>query len=185
MRRVSPEEFRDAFLTVLTAERANVDAVIAQRNNRAYTVFFRDSLLPMIAKKLGEEMQSWKEYYYLDSVFFEERDQINFGVNSVYAKFLSVAVEHENYCGKTREEIYKLQLFNTPLKVLITYAMEGAEIDKLLAQYSNIIRAADVFGDIATLRRQLVIFGTPTETAERWRFYLYEKEGFTEITQSR
>jgi hypothetical protein len=37
--------------------------------------------------------------------------------------------------------------------------------------------AADVFGDFATLRQQLVILGTP-KTVQAWRFYAYENDGF-------
>jgi hypothetical protein len=71
----------------------------------------------------------------------------------------------------------KLQLFNAPLKVLITYAPSGPATDSLLHKYENIIRASDVFKDIATLRQQLVILGTPKTVAE-WRLYAYENDGF-------
>ena len=71
----------------------------------------------------------------------------------------------------------KLQLFNAPLKVLITYADEGAGTETLLRRYEKIIGAADVFDDFTTLRRQLVILGTP-KTVRKWRFYAYESDGF-------
>ncbi len=38
-------------------------------------------------------------------------------------------------------------------------------------------RAAVVFNDVATLRQQLVILGTP-KTVREWRFYAYENDGF-------
>ena len=44
-------------------------------------------------------------------------------------------------------------------------------------EYEKIIRASDVFNDVATLRQQLVIMGTPKSVAE-WRFYAYENDGF-------
>jgi hypothetical protein len=60
---------------------------------------------------------------------------------------------------------------------LITYAQLGPATDSLLRKYENIIKASDVFNDVATLRQQLVILGTPKAVAE-WRFYAYENEGF-------
>jgi hypothetical protein len=71
----------------------------------------------------------------------------------------------------------KLQLFNAPLKVLITYAPAGAATESLLRKYEKIIGASDVFHDVATLRQQLVIIGTPKSVAE-WRLYAYENDGF-------
>jgi hypothetical protein len=70
----------------------------------------------------------------------------------------------------------KLQLFNAPLKVLITYAPPGGATDSLLRKYESIIKASDVFNDVATLRQQLVIIGTPKST--EWRMYAYENDGF-------
>jgi hypothetical protein len=60
---------------------------------------------------------------------------------------------------------------------LITYAAEGVESDSLLRKYEAVISDSDVFNDIATLRQQLVIFGTP-KTLQEWRFYVYESDGF-------
>ena len=41
----------------------------------------------------------------------------------------------------------------------------------------SLIKSADVFNDVATLRQQLVILGTP-KTVREWRFYAYENGGF-------
>jgi hypothetical protein len=71
----------------------------------------------------------------------------------------------------------KLQLFNAPLKVLITYTPVGQATDSLLRKYENIIKASDVFNDVATLRQQMVILGTAKALAE-WRLYAYENDGF-------
>ena len=68
-------------------------------------------------------------------------------------------------------------MFNAPLKVLITYVAEGAETESLLGKYEAVIREADVFNDISTLRKQLVVIGTPQAVRE-WRFYVYESDGF-------
>ncbi|HEY3851934.1 MAG TPA: hypothetical protein VGL87_13240, partial [Steroidobacteraceae bacterium] len=54
---------------------------------------------------------------------------------------------------------------------------EGAETESLLAKYEAIIRDADIFNDIATVRKQLVILGSPQAVRE-WRSYVYESDGF-------
>jgi hypothetical protein len=46
-----------------------------------------------------------------------------------------------------------------------------------LRKYEAVMRDSDVFGDLATMRQQLVIFGTP-RTVMDWRFYAYENDGF-------
>ena len=86
-------------------------------------------------------------------------------------------MEHANRPSKTYEEINKLQMFNAPLKVLITYVAEGAEAEALLGKYESIIRDSDIFNDIATQRKQLVILGSP-QAVRGWRFYVYESDGF-------
>jgi hypothetical protein len=136
----------------------------------------RSTIYPRIARQLG--LSSWnKEYYTLDGMFYEERGVDATGKFASYANWVSVAIEHENDASKAHETMNKLQLFNAPLKVLITYAPAGPATDSLLGKYENIIRASDVFKDIATLRQQLVILGTPKTVAE-WRLYAYENDGF-------
>jgi hypothetical protein len=142
----------------------------------SYTYFMRSNIFPKIARQLG--LLAWnKEYYALSGMFYEERGRDYFGKYTTYAKWISVALEHANRPAKTHEEINKLQMFNAPLKVLITYAAEGAEGDSLLRRYEAVISESDTFNDIATLRQQLVIFGTP-KTRREWRFYAYESDGF-------
>jgi hypothetical protein len=77
-------------------------------------------------------------------------------------------------------EMNKLQLFNAPLKVLITYARAGEDMENVLLKYTKIIETADVFGDIARLRRQLVVFGDKIGAFPTWRSFLYETGGFVE-----
>jgi hypothetical protein len=144
--------------------------------DKSYTYFMRSNIFPKIARHLG--LLAWnKEYYALDGMFYEERGRDNSGKYTTYAKWISVALEHVNKPVKTHEVMNKLQMFNAPLKVLITYAAEGAEGDSLLRKYEAVISESDVFNDIASLRQQLVIFGTP-KTLREWRFYVYESDGF-------
>jgi hypothetical protein len=175
MKKITPREFRNAFVAVMKAEH-NSFRTAASFEAKSYTYFMRSNIFPKIARHLG--LLAWnKEYYALDAMFYEERGRDSFGKYTTYAKWISVAVEHANKPAKTYEVINKLQLFNAPLKVLITYAAEGAESDSLLRTYESVIGESDAFNDIATLRQQLVIFGTP-KTLRDWRFYVYENDGF-------
>jgi hypothetical protein len=175
MKKITPREFRNAFVAVLKSEHSSLRTA-ASFEAKSYAYFMRSNIFPKIARHLG--LLSWnKEYYGLGGMFYEERARDNFGKYTTYAKWISVAVEHANKPAKTHEEINKLQMFNAPLKVLITYAAEGAESDSLLRTYEAVIGESDAFNDIATLRQQLVIFGTP-KTLRDWRFYVYENDGF-------
>ena len=175
MARVAPREFRNAFVAVMKSERDGFRTAVGFET-KSYNYFMRSSIFPKIARHLG--LLSWrKEYYTLDGMFYEERGTDHSGNHATYAKWISVALEHENTGSNSFEIMNKLQMFNAPLKVMITYAAEGIETDLLLRKYETIMSAADVFGDFATLRRQLVILGTP-KTVEEWRFYAYECDGF-------
>lgn len=48
---------------------------------------------------------------------------------------------------------------------------------ELGARRATIFRDSDVFDDISTLRKQLVILGA-LQTVREWRFYVYESDGF-------
>ncbi len=175
MKKVAPRDFRNAFLEVMKAEHDSFRTAVGFEA-KSYTYFMRANIFPKIARRLG--LLAWNnEYYTLDGMFYEERGRDTFGKYTTYAKWISVAVEHANRPSKSLEEINKLQMFNAPLKVLITYAAEGDESDSLLRKYEAVIGDSDIFGDIASVRQQLVILGTPKAVRE-WRFYVYESDGF-------
>jgi hypothetical protein len=175
MIRVTPREFRNAFAAVMKSERDGFRTAVGFEI-KSYNYYVRSNIFPKIAKHLG--LLSWrKEYYTLGGMFYEERGTDHAGNHATYAKWISVALEHENTGSNSFETMNRLQLFNTPLKVMITYAAEGIETDLLLRKYETIMGAADMFNDFATLRRQLLILGTP-KTVGEWRFYAYECDGF-------
>ncbi len=175
MNKVTPRDFRNAFLAVMEAEREEFRTACGFET-KSYNYFMRSQIYPRIARQLG--LLAWKqEYYTLDGMLYEERGLDDTGRYATYANWVTVAIEHENDAAKAHETMNKLQLFNAPLKVLITYVAEGSGTDALLRKYENIIRASDVFHDVATLRQQLVILGLPKRTGP-WRFYAYENEGF-------
>lgn len=175
MKKTTPREFRDAFVAVMKAEYSSFRTA-AGFETKSYLFYMRTNIFPKIARHLG--LMIWnKEYYTLEGMFYEDRGRDGSGKYTSYAKWISVALEHENNPAQSLEVINKLQIFNAPLKVLITYAAEGAESDSLLRRYEAVISESDVFEDIATLRQQLVIIGTP-KTLRDWRFYVYERGGF-------
>jgi hypothetical protein len=182
MNKISPRDFRNAFVAVMKSESDSFRTAIGFET-KSYNYFVRTNIYPKIAKHLG--LLSWnKEYHGLNGMFYEERATDNFGNFRAYAKWISVAIEHENSTTKAHETINKLQSFNTPLKVLITYAAEGAETDTLLASLEKVMSGADVFDDFSTLRQQLLILGTP-KTIRKWRFYAYESDGFVFMLPTR
>ena len=175
MKKIAPRDFRNAFVEVMKSEHDSFRTAVGFEK-KSYNYFIRSTIYPRIARQLG--LLAWnKEYYTLDGMFYEERGVDDTGQYAAYANWISVAVEHENEAMKADETMNKLQLFNAPLKVLITYAADGSGTESLLRKYENIIRASDVFNDVATLRQQLVILGTP-KTVGEWRFYAYENDGF-------
>jgi hypothetical protein len=175
MKIISPRDFRNAFDAVLKAEHNSFRTAMTFEA-KSYAYFMRSNIFPKIARRLG--LLAWsKSYYALDGMFYEERGRDASGKYTAYAKWISVALEHANRPSRTHEEISKLQMFNAPLKVLITYAAEGDETESLLHKYETIIGESDVFNDMSTLRKQLVILGSP-HGVQDWRFYAYESDGF-------
>jgi hypothetical protein len=182
MNRITPRDFRNAFVAVMKSEHDSFRTALGFET-KSYNYFMRTNIYPKIAKQLN--LLSWnKEYYTLNGMFYEERGTDNFGNYTAFAKWVSVAIEHENTASRAAETINKLQLFNAPLKVLITYAAEGADTDALLGKVEKVMSDADVFNDAADLRQQLLILGTP-KTIKKWRFYAYESGGFVFMLPTR
>ena len=175
MTRIAPREFKEAFLKVIHS--AGPEIVALWNSRPAYTTLILKDVFPKIAEELGISVWT-SNYYYLDSIFYAERDSDHFGPNATYAKCISIAVEHEHIIDGTAVEMNKLQLFNSPLKVLITYAYDESQRRDYLNRYTKILRGADIFDDFATLRRQLVVFGSLSEQVVTWHFYAYEPTGF-------
>jgi hypothetical protein len=175
MNKITPREFRNAFVAVMQSERDSFRDAL-DYETKSYNFYMRTTIYPRVARQLG--LLAWnKEYYTLDGMLYEERGLDNTGKYATYANWISVAIEHENDSSRAHEQINKLQSFNAPLKVLITYAADGAASEGLLRKYESLIKSSDVFNDVATLRQQLVILGTP-KTVREWRFYAYENDGF-------
>jgi hypothetical protein len=184
MRRVTPTEFRDAFVNVVQVKAMQLYDQWMQHNDTDYTAFIRREILPAIAEQLRLLVWCRGDYFHLDAVLYEEKDSEHFRPNETWVKAVAVAIEHENASGPgTYREMNKLQLFNAPLKVLIAYTRDDKQAEALLKQYGKIIRDADTFDDIATLRRQLVIFGDLPRQGRRWTFHAYEPTDFAALAE--
>lgn len=178
MKKITPLQFKEAFQQ--TVSNAEADLITRWHTAKDYTSLMREKILPAIGPLLGVQVYSG-DYYTLDCIYFTERDTEHFGAHTTYATYLSIALEHENDIRGTAIEMNKLQLFNAPLKVLITYCQDASERGAYLQRYNKILRAGDIFGDFATLRRHLVIFGSRQDAAAKWNFYAYEPSGFQEV----
>ncbi len=175
---ITPNQFKDAFLKAVSLVESQVVELWDEK--RDYTALVLDIIFPEVAKQLGLSVYN-ANYYYLDSIFYAEKDLEHFNSTNTYAKCISIAMEHEHDIRGTAVEVNKLQLFNAPLKVLITYAQNDSIRSFYLDRYTKIIQGADIFSDIATLRRQLVIFGSVADDVVTWHFYAYEPTGFQVI----
>lgn len=145
--RVSPVDFYTAFLKVASEEARALKEVWSRY--RDFTKLMRSCIFPTIADRLGLCCYE-RDYYTLDAILYARRDTKHFPSGTTYAKFISVALEHENDPVGTAVEMNKLQLFNAPLKVLITYPWSDDHGQELLERYTEIIAEADVFEDIST-----------------------------------
>ena len=175
---VSPEEFDSAFRAVMTRR---VDEIAAAwSDSPAFTELClsrNGSLLANVSEILG--LKYFKEYWGMDAVMCERVDEDNFQ-EDWWAEQLTVVIEHENQIARAHDEVNKLSRYNSPLKVLITYPWVKST-PKCLAQYSDILRRADVWNDFTTHRRHLVIFGYGPEDKIIWKSYVYRLGEFVPI----
>ena len=182
MKIVTPAEFQTAFLDTVR-EREGEVIKHWQGAQSSHTQEMIGEVLPRIASKLN--LQSYAgDYYTLDTIFYSDKDVKHFPEASTYAKSIAVALEHENVLKGSCVEMNKLQLFNAPLKVLITYARAGFGLEEFLQKYAEIVRDADVFGDFSNRNRQLVIFGDLVDGSPTWKFFVYQDLDFIPIGAS-
>jgi len=172
---ISPSQFFEAFESVVTSRTSDILLTWDQKQ-KAYTKLMRQELLATVANALQLSYYP-SDYYTLDGIMYLTRDSVNFRSQYTYVHSISVALEHENNPACSMEEINKLQLFNTPLKVLVTYPCSSGPnaADQLLSRYADAIRSADIFEDFSTLRRQLVIFGSKLSGKIHWQGFEYSE----------
>jgi len=179
---VSPEEFSAAFLKV--ARRRSAEIGRCWDSSPKFTLLCLDadgSLLSDIAKDL--HLLYYPGGWSIDAILYERDDE---RLGEGYPEQLSVVIEHENAIGGARggahHEVNKLSIFNSPLKVLITYPYESTRHDRL-AGYAEILQRADTFSDFSTKRRFVVIFGlwSLEDESVRWEIYVYRSGKFVPL----
>jgi hypothetical protein len=136
------------------------------------------SFLHMVADILN--LKYYREYWSLDAVFYKKEDKEHFQPPFLCAEYLPVVIEHENSIDGSYLEMNKLSIFNSPLKVLITYP-EEQDKNKYLDCYAQILKNADIFNDFSTKRKHLVVFGTRQDNRTSWEFYVYQNGKFSLI----
>ncbi len=192
MQVVQPSDFAAAFSKVVKKRKRQVDQFWNPWNAKSYTALFLDnddSILRDVARRLHLKFKG--PWWTLDGIFYEEVD-IDFPSGWDMAKFISVAIEHENFSGRAAYQTNKLSIFNAPLKVLITYPASSGKRgqDKsqlLLNRCGDVVDGADVFRDFSRSRRQMIILGdddvsedNPSGTL-RFRYYVYDHKTFVEV----
>jgi hypothetical protein len=169
----SASEFYQALRKVVDKER---DALVECWDVRPqYTPLMLEQILPEVVREL--DMSYDRECHDLDAILYRETDEVYFNAKDEWAKYISVALEHENDHSTAAEEMIKLQRFNVPLTVLITYPEESAK-NRMLDKYSEIIQQADVLGNSSTNLRQLAIFGYK---GARWEAFAYKNRTFAPV----
>jgi len=175
MKFISPETFKRTFLEVAIS---SSECILRDwQHAGAYTSLMLSSesgLLVKIATKL--ELQYFREYWTIDAIFYERRDEQFYSHTATYAENIALAIEHENNSLYSHVEMNKLGILNTPLAVLITYPRLNEE--SVLKDYSNILRAADVYSDFHNKRQKIVVLGKMVKGEVLWSFYRFNGQAF-------
>src|SRR5260221_3533059 len=95
MNKITPRDFRNAFVAVMQSEHDNF-RVAGGFATKSYNFFMRTTIYPRVARQLG--LLSWnQEYYTLAGMLYEERGTDHTGKYGPYANSISVAIEDQNY----------------------------------------------------------------------------------------
>ncbi len=174
---ISPEEFASTFVRVAKGKEGAISEAWDGSGAKYSQLLLNqeDGVLSAVAKELALDYR--REHWTVDAIMFEKSDADNFPEDWGMAEVLTLAIEHENDGNDSHYEMHKLTLYNSPLKVLITYPAADAS-DKLLRKYGDILGRADVFDDFSTRRRHLVVFGGKSGQDIRWQTYVYRSGEF-------
>ncbi|HRR96449.1 MAG TPA: hypothetical protein P5150_06965 [Candidatus Ratteibacteria bacterium] len=177
---ITPELFKNVFLLALTDFESKLvkywDTPGEFTKIMIGKTLSDKSMLHLMADIL--KLKYYREYWSLDAVFYEKEDKEHFQLPFLVAEYLPVVIEHENAISGSCLEMNKLSIFNSPLKVLITYP-ETEDKNKYLNWYTEILKKADIFDDFSTKRKHLLIFGYKKEEKTFWEFYTYQNKTFS------
>ena len=154
-----------------------------------YMVSNENSFLSRVAE--GMNLSITKEYGKLDAVYYNEGDQNNilFQPNELYMHCLHVIIEHENR-NRVEQEMHKLLLHRSPLKVLIFYdypEFKKAQnqkfaqwLDDKLSQLFVLGKAVNDAWSEAENTEYLFLVGNRIEENEipQWRYWILNPVDF-------
>ena len=170
-RTISVEEFDSVFLK--TARNSEGDLLTNWNDTAKFTELMLNIHSSVIANVAdGLKLQYFREYYSLDGILYKEASSIF--TKGTYAKFIDVAIEHENNFRTSYQEMNKLCLFNASLKVLITYPLNKKSIDEIIPDYDTIVKESDVSDE----QKNLAIFGLKDNNKILWQSYVYKEDKF-------
>ena len=115
-KKITAEQFCEVFRQLWNEEKKiNPDEILCLY--KVYMLTNEDSFLDKVSQQM--ELKIGKEWYGIqDCVYYETQPNLSSG--GTYPACFHVYIEHENK-DKVEEEMYKLLLFRSPLKVLIFY----------------------------------------------------------------
>ena len=175
---MTPMEFARQFDIVVRAQTVALRTGWDDRRQRTAAMYaVIDEVAPALGVRvcLNPRQVRPREYYKLDAVYYDGEGPTYDGWQ--YAWRIEAAIEIENNARNSHIEMNKLVLFNTPLKVLITFPRQHT-VGQLLEMFAGIARRGDMFGDFATRRRHLVILGV---SPHHWAYYTYDGQAFLQV----
>jgi hypothetical protein len=86
MKKITPREFRNAFVAVMKTEYSSFRTATGFET-KSYLFYMRTNIFPKLARHLG--LMIWnKEYYALEGMFYEDRGRDSSGKYTSYAKWI-------------------------------------------------------------------------------------------------
>ena len=160
-------------------------------------VTYQNSFLYRVSERLSLQMR--REWYRLDCVYYQEEtnlygDLVRPGQTpggGVYPACLPVLIEHEN--GEhVEEEMYKLLIFRSPLKVLIFYdydedrkTTDGRRtwLQKKLSDLLKMRQRVDSHWPEADNTEYLFLVGSRVQEGQlpRWRYFIVNGGRFSYV----
>ncbi len=167
---IKPEDFKSVFLAVVDSDNMKNELVNQWKNLNHFFLYGASSALSKIAAKFGLNYTT-TGCNLLDAVFYEQKYDKLYSNLDGKIKSYSVAIEVEEKCHKSCEEMNKLTHFNAGLKVLITYPGNAEEYLEKFSHFSTILQEGDVFDDFSKRKNYLAIFGKNLNDNIEWKFY--------------
>lgn len=183
MRIIEPGEFISAFNTV--SERRLTEITDTWENSTKFTALMlndKDSVCHQVASLLN--LHYFREYWTIDAIFYEEKDEKHFSSTSTFAKHISVALEHENTGIYAHSEMNKLTMLNAPLKILVTYIARRSYASKL-REFAEIAQQADIFQDFDVRNKIILVLGYRDTGALEWHYYQFDGKQFYLVQKDR